>query len=165
MRKGLSAFKLVPQRRKHHNAHKKPLSPKNHCHSMPKKRSSWCLPVEPWAPNRNRELQTVNRVLLIWTVSSNSQLWAPIINRELQFWTLSSNYQPWAPILNPKLHRIYSQIHKNLQIELSKTSPDNVQIHYSFFIIYYMYFIFIIYYFYYMYFIFIICYFILCKLP
>ena len=37
MRKGMSAFKLVPQRRKHHSMHKKPMSPKNHCHSMPKK--------------------------------------------------------------------------------------------------------------------------------
>ena len=165
MRKGLSAFKLVPQRSKHHSAHKKPLSPKNpchrmpknHCHSMPKKRRSWCLPVEPWAPNPKLELQNVNRVLQICTVSSNSQSWAPIINRELQFSTLTSNYQQWAPILNPVLHWTYSQIHKNLQFELNcpkrVATMSKYTCHFLLYIIIY-----------YMYFIFIICYFILYKL-
>ena len=156
MRKGLSAFKLVPQRRKHRSVHKKPLSPKNpfhrmsknHCHIMPKKRRSWCLPIEPWAPNPKLELQNVNCVLQICTVSSNSQAWAPIRNPVLQ-WT-------------------YSQIHKNLQIELNYPKRVAAMSKYTchlllYIIIYYMFSIFIIYYF--ILYVFIICYFILYKLP
>ena len=149
MRKGLSAFKLVPQRRKHHSVHKKPLSQdaQKPLSQHAQKRRSWCLPIEPWAPNPKWELQNVNRVLQICTVSSNSQ--------------------PWAPILNPVLHRTYSQIHKNLQIELNcpkrVVTMSKYTCHFLLYIIvYYMYFIIILYN---MYFIFIICYFILYKLP
>ena len=121
--------------------------PKNHCHSMPKKRRSWCLPIEPWAPNPKLELQNVNRVLQICTVSSNSQACAPMINSELQFSTLTSNYQPWAPILNPVLQRTYSQIHKNLQIELNCPKRVATMSKYTchlllYIIIYYMFFYF-----------------------
>ena len=120
--------------------------PKNPClETCPKKGGH-----HAYSLSHELQIQTVNSKT--WTVCSKFELLAPILNHELQLSTVSSNYQPWAPILNPELHRTYSQIHKNLQIELSKKSRDNVQIHYSFFIIYYMYFIFIIYvfYFYYM---------------
>ena len=72
MRKGLSAFKLVPQRSKHHSVHKKPLSPKNpcrrmpknHCHSMPKKGGHDAYPL-------SHELQIQNWNSKTWTVCSN----------------------------------------------------------------------------------------------
>ena len=69
--------------------------PKNPCHNMPKK-MRWCLPIEPWAPNQNHELQ-------IKTMSSKYEPWAPNVNRELKIETVSSNSQPWAPILNREL--------------------------------------------------------------
>ena len=129
--------------------------------AMSSKSKPWTTKHEPCAPNLNRYLQ-------FSTVSSNSEPWAPILNRELQLSTVSSNAEPWAPMLNPELHWSYSKIHKNLQIELSKTSSDNVQIHYSFYyiLLYIICILFLLYIIlYYMYFIFIICYFILYKLP
>ena len=163
MRKGLSAFKLVPQRSKHHSVHKKPLSPKTLVIGCPKTIVTACpkkgghdayplsheLQIQNWnsktwtlcsrfvpsAPILKCELQ-------LSTVSSNSQPWPPIINRELQFWTLSSTGA------TPKFTKPPNCI------ELSKTSCDNVQIDYSFFIIYY--YILYVFYFYYILF-YIIC--------
>ena len=73
--------------------------PKNPYHNMPKK-MRWCLPVEPWAPNRNHELQT-------WTMSSKCELWARNRNCELQFSTLSrAKWHTWEKIIKlSKLHR------------------------------------------------------------
>ena len=127
-------------------AQKKPCHPKTLVTACPKKGGHDAYPL-----SHELQIQIVNSKM--WTVCSKFEPSAPILNHELQLSTVSSNSEPWAPIINcelqfwTKLHQTYSQIHKNLQIELSKMSRDSVQIHYSFFIIYYMYFIFIIYYF------------------
>ena len=158
MRKGLSAFKLVPQRSKHHSAHKKPLSQdaqkllSQHAQkkevmmltrwAMSSKSKTGTPKREPCAPNLYRQLQ-------FSSVSYNYQWWAPILNPDLQLSTMSSNYEQCAPTdLLPN-----SQKPPNWT-ELSKTSCGNVQIHLSFFIIYY--YILYIFYFYYILF-YIIC--------
>ena len=105
----------------------KPLS--QHAQKM----RSWCLPVEPWAPNRNRELQNVNRVLQIWTVSSNSQPWAPIINHELQCWTSSSTGA------TPKFTKT-SKLHRTVQNE-SRQCPNRLFIFYYILYVFYFYYI------------------------
>ena len=125
--------------------------------NMPKKRRSWCLPIEPWAPNSKPELQNMNRVLQIWTIGSNSQPWAPIINRALQLWTLCST-RP-----TPKFTKT-SKLNWTVQNE-SQQCPNTLVIFYYILldircILFLLYIIL-----YYMYFIFIICYFILYKLP
>ena len=151
MRKGLFAFKLVPQRRKHHSVHKKPLS-----HDAQN-------PLSQHA--QKKEVTMLTRWAMsskTWTVCSKFVPSAPILKHELQLSTVSSNSQPCALAnLLPN-----SQKPPNWT-ELSKTSRGNIQIHLSFVIIYYyMFFLFFLYIIlYYMYFIFIICYFILYKLP
>ena len=109
--------------------------PKNPCHSMPKKMRSWCLLVEPWGQNPNRELQNMNRVLQIWTMISNSQLWTPILNAELQFWMLSSTGA------TPKFTKT-SKLHRTVQNE-SRQCPNRL-----FFIIIYYYILYVFYFYY-----------------
>ena len=186
MRKGLSTFKLVPQRSKHHSVHKKPLSPKNpchrtpknhchsmpknHCHSMPKKRGHDAYPL-------SHELQIQNWNSKTWTVCSKFVPSTPILKRELQLSMVSSNYQPWPPIINrklqcwtlcssgptPKFTRT-SKLNWTVQNK-SRQCPNTLVICY-YILLYIICFLFLLYIIlYYMYFIFIICYFILYKLP
>ena len=75
-----------------------------------------------------------------------------IQNWNSKTWTVCSKFVPSTPILNPVLQRTYSQIHKNLQIELNYPKRVVTMSKYTchlllYIIIYYIYFIFIIYYF------------------
>ena len=118
--------------------------------NMPKKRRSWCLPIEPWAPNPKLELQNVNPVLQIFTVSSNSQAWAPIINGEPQFWTLCSTGP--TPKFT-KTSKLNSTVHNE---------SWQFQIHLSFFIIYY-YILYVFYFYYILFLLYVILYYINCH--
>ena len=117
--------------------------------SMPKKKGGHdAYPL-------SHELQIQNWNSKTWTLCSKFVPSAPILKRELQFSTLTSNYQPWAPILNPVLHQTYSQIHKNLQIELncpkrnkSRQCPNTLVIFYYILYVFYYYFILYVFYFY-----------------
>ena len=136
MRKGLSAFKLVPQRSKHHSVHKKPLS------------QDAQKPLSQHA--QEKEVMMLTR----WAMSSKSKTGtpkrescAPNLYRQLQFSSVSYNYQRWAPILNPVLRQTYSQIHKSLQIELNYPKRVATMSKYTchlllYIIIYYMFFYF-----------------------
>ena len=144
MRKGLSAFNLVPQRSKHHSAHKKPLSPKNPCHNMHKKGGHDAYPL-------NHELQIQNRNSKTWTMCSKFVPSDPILNRELQFWTLTSTGATSKFTKMSKLHRTVQnesrQCRNRLFIFYYILTYIICILFLLYIILYYMYFIFIIYYF------------------